>query len=246
MGEGYSTTEGPNRPKPLYCGQFIDKQVRTMSGTTPHALLFTSPGCPHCPGVKAALEILRDEGVIAGLETVSIVDDPARAESLGIRSVPWLQLGEFILTGAQTPQQLRQWAERAASGSIDDYLHHLLSNGELATAENLLAQSPQYLPFLLQLLQSTDAPIQVRMGVSAIIEELEGSPLLQGLLPTLIEMSRHDDHRLRSDACHFLGLTHNPAALPPLQARLDDSNDEVREIASESLELIQSQSASRQ
>ncbi len=209
-----------------------------MPDNTPHALLFTAPGCPHCPGVKAALEKLHKEGVIASLETVSIADAPERAEALGVRSVPWLQLGEFILTGAQTPQQLRQWAERTASGEMSDYLRDLLANGELAATEALLADAPQHLPKLLSLLTVIDTPIQVRMGVSAILEGLEGQPVLQQLLPSLIEMSQHSDHRLRSDACYFLGLSHNPEAITALQERVKDDNDEVREIAAEAIQAI--------
>ncbi len=209
-----------------------------MSAHAPHALLFTTPGCPHCPGIRAALEKLHNEGVISELETISIGDDPARAEALGVRTVPWLQLGEFVLTGAQTPQQLRQWAERASNGDMGDYLHHLLANGELGTANTLLMQSPQYLPTLLSLLDENDTPIQVRLGISAIIEGLEGSESLQNLLPALIEMSQRSDHRLRSDACHFLGLSHSQAALPTLQSRLDDENSEIREIAAEAITMI--------
>lgn len=213
-------------------------QTPAMPDSAPRALLFTAPGCPHCPGVKAALEKLHKEGVISSLETVSITDAPDRAEELGIRSVPWLQLGEFTLTGAQTPQQLRQWAERAASGEMRDYLRDLLANGELAAAEALLSHAPQHLPALLSLLEDADAPIQVRMGVSAIIEGLEGTPALQQLLPALIELSRNRDHRLRSDACYFLGLSHSPDALPTLQAKQDDDNKEVREIAVEAIDMV--------
>jgi thioredoxin-like negative regulator of GroEL len=209
-----------------------------MPDNAPHALLFTAPGCPHCPGVRAALEKLHKEGVISSLQTVSIADAPERAEELGIRSVPWLQLGEFILTGAQTPQQLRQWAERAASGEMSDYLRDLLANGELAAAEVLLSNAPQHLPALLSLLEAADAPMQVRMGVSAIIEALEGTQAVKELLPVLIEMSHHSDHRLRSDACYFLGLSHSTDALPSLNARLDDDSSEVGEIAAEAIAMI--------
>jgi len=212
-----------------------------MSKTeSPAALLFTAPGCPHCPGVKTALEQLRDEGKIASLEVVSVPDDPARAEVLGVRSVPWLRLGEFILTGAQTPQQLRQWAALAAdSAGMRRYLRQLLTNGELAVAETFLLNQPQHLHDLLTLLEEDETPIQVRLGVAAIIEGLEGSEQLASLLPRLIEMSQHTDHRLRSDACHFLGLSHHPQALAALETRIEDDNAEVREIAGESIALLQ-------
>jgi len=207
--------------------------------TTPNALLFTSPGCPHCPGVKAALEKLQQEGVIASLEVLSVVDNQEHAAKLGVRSVPWLQLGEFVLTGAQTPQQLRQWAERAAApGGMTGYLEHLLANGDLAEAESLLERQPQHLGALLPLLTQPESKIQVRLGLGALLEGFEDSSELRELLPQLIELSSHDDHRIRSDACHYLGLSHSEEALPILEVRLDDENEEVREIAADSIALI--------
>lgn len=205
----------------------------------PHALLFTAPGCPHCPGVKAALEKLLAEDLISGLEVVDVSEDQARAAELGVRSVPWLRLGDFILTGAQTPQQLREWAERATGEEgMNSYLQHLLANGELNEAETLLEKSPQHIEGLLPLLGKADTPVQVRIGISAILEGLEGSETLQQLLPALIAMSEDQDHRLRSDACHFLGLSHSPEAEPVLRLRLEDIHAEVREIAAEALETL--------
>lgn len=204
--------------------------------TLPHALLFTAPGCPHCPGVKAALQKLQQEGVIATLALHDISQEAEKAAALGVRSVPWLKLGEFILTGAQSPQQLRQWAERAAHpGGMSGYLAHLLKDGELATAEQFLAAQPQHLHALLPLLEDAESPIQVRIGVSALLEGFEGSAALRGLLPQLIALSEDPDHRLRSDACHFLGLSHDTAAREALQRCTGDDHAEVREIATEAL-----------
>lgn len=205
----------------------------------PKALLFTAPGCPHCPGVKAALEKLQQEGVLASLEVVSVTEYQERAAELGVRSVPWLKLGEFTLTGAQTPQQLRQWAERAAApGGMSGYLEHLLANGELKEAETLLEKQPQHLEALLPLLKDHETKIQVRLGIGALLEGFEDTDALRALLPQLLELSRDDDHRTRSDTCHYLGLSHSEEALPALEARLQDDNEAVREIAAESIELI--------
>jgi glutaredoxin len=205
----------------------------------PHALLFTAQGCPHCPGVKAALQKLLQEGLVAELEVHDISMEPEQAAQLGVRSVPWLQLGEFILTGAQTPHELRQWAERAADpAGMSGYLAHLLKGGELGEAERLLASRPAHLADLLPLLEDEQSPIQVRLGVSALLEGFEGSPSLRELLPRLITMSQHPDHRLRSDACHFLGLSHDEGARKALQQCTEDAHSEVREIATEALAAL--------
>ncbi|MCW8918507.1 MAG: HEAT repeat domain-containing protein [Gammaproteobacteria bacterium] len=207
-----------------------------MSPTAPPALLFTAPGCPHCPGVKAALLKLHEEGVIGTLEVISVTDQPQQAAALGIRTVPWLRLGEFILTGAQRPQQLRRWAERAGDpAAMSDYLSELLATGGLAEAERLLRAQPQQLPALLALLQNEESPIQVRLGVSAILEGFEGDEPLRALLPQLIALSAHPDHRLRSDGCHLLGLSHDEGARAALLRCQHDPHPEVREIATEAL-----------
>ncbi|MEN8171047.1 MAG: HEAT repeat domain-containing protein [Pseudomonadota bacterium] len=207
-----------------------------MPSTTPNALLFTAPGCPHCPGVKAALEKLQQEGILGELQVLNITEQPEKAAQLGVRSVPWIRLGEFILTGAQTPQQLRQWAERATDpAGMSGYLGHLLKDGELAEAEKLLASQPQHLSALLPLLEDEESPIQVRLGVGAILEGLEGKKALRELLPALIVLSEHPDHRLRSDACYYMGLSHDSNVREALLRCQHDNHPEVREIAEEAL-----------
>jgi hypothetical protein len=189
--------------------------------------------------VKASLQKLQEEGLIANLEVANVTEAQARAAELGVRSVPWLRLGEFTLTGAQSPQQLRQWVERAAApGGMSGYLEHLLANGELKEAEALLQRQPQHLATLLPLLGDPEGKIQVRLGVSALFEGFEDSDALRALLPPLVTLSHSEDYRVRSDACHILGLSHSNEALPALQERLEDDNGEVREIAADSIALI--------
>ncbi len=205
----------------------------------PDALLFTAPGCPHCPGVKAALQRLQQEGLIGTLEVVDIAQAGERAAGLGVRSVPWLRLGEYTLTGAQSPQALREWAQKAAGEEgFADYIRELLADGRLGEAEEKLAQAPQRLSELLPLLTDQAAPMNVRLGLGALLEGLAGSAALKTVLPQLGELSTHADHRVRSDACHYLGLTGDSAALEWLRARLDDEHPEVREIAAEAVEAL--------
>lgn len=204
--------------------------------STPSALLFTAPGCPHCPGVKAALEKLLSEGAIASLEVVSISEQPERAAEFNVRSVPWLKLGEFILTGAHSPQALREWAEKARSDSgMTAYLEEMLKDGRLSEAETLLQQQPEHLSALLPLIEDFELPMQVRLGTSALFESFAGSSALQALVSELGRLSEHTDHRVRADACHYLGLSGSGAARSYLHARLNDPHPEVREIAQDTM-----------
>ena len=72
-------------------------------------------------------------------------------------------------------------------------------------------------------------------GVGVIIEEYEGREELRALVPQLGVLTQHQDARVRSDACHYLSLTHDASARPYIEALLDDAHAEVREVAEESL-----------
>lgn len=78
----------------------------------------------------------------------------------------------------------------------------------------------------------------MRAGVNALLEAYSKAPPLQNLLPQLAELTRHTDHRVRADACHLLGLSGSAGARPFLGTCINDSSEEVREIAAESLELL--------
>lgn len=211
-----------------------------MPPTPPDALLFIAPGCPHCPVVLQGLGELVKQGAIGRLEVINVAAHPELAAQRGVRSAPWTRIGAFELEGAQTPQELRRWAELAGSADgISVYLEQLLRDGQLARAEQQLARHPDWLAQLLPLLTKPDMPMQVRIGVGALFEGQAGSAELQALIPALGELSRADDHSLRADACHYLGLSGGAEAVPFLRARLEDENAEVREIAAESLEALQ-------
>jgi thiol-disulfide isomerase/thioredoxin len=210
-----------------------------MPATPPDALLFIAPGCPHCPAVLQALGELVKQGAIGRLEVINVAAHPEQAAALGVRAAPWTRLGPFELEGAQTPQELRRWLELAGNtDGITRYLEQLLRDGQLARAEQQLARHPDWLAQLLPLLTQADTPMQVRVGVGALIEGQDGSAQLQALVPALGELSGAAEHSVRADACHYLGLSGSAEAVPFLQARLEDESGEVREIAGEALEML--------
>jgi hypothetical protein len=210
-----------------------------MSSNAPDALLFITPGCPHCPVVLQGLSELVKSGALGSLEVVNVAERPERAAELGVRSAPWTRIGSYVLQGAQTPAELKAWAARAASGKGDsEYLRELLGSGRLDEAESYVAEEEGRLGGVIPLLEDTEAAIQVRLGAGALIEGRTGTEALRALIPELGRLSAHEDPRIRGDACHYLGLTASEAALPYLEARREDPSEEVREIAAESLETL--------
>jgi thiol-disulfide isomerase/thioredoxin len=204
------------------------------------ALLFLSSHCPHCPAVLAGLSDLVKRGVIGRLEAVNLEVRPESAETYGVRSVPWLRLGPFELTGARTASELETWAKRAdGEGGMADAFHDLLKTGDLQQVLALIAAEPARLSALLPIVGNPEASMNVRLGAGAALEEYAGMPALAVLVPGLGALSRHADARVRADACHYLGLARSEGVRPWLAARLEDEDADVREIAQEALESLE-------
>lgn len=210
-----------------------------MSPTPPDVLLFITPVCAHCPSVLQSASEMVKQALIGKLTVVNIAAHPDEAAEYGVRSAPWLRVGPFTLTGALSPAELKQWAEwaRGDEGTAH-YIEHLLKQGDYKHAVAFVAGDTHRLKALPALVANLEANISVRLGVSALLEAYADTPELRALLPQLAVLSRHDDHRVRADACHLLGLTGSAAARDYVAACLDDDNDEVREIAEEAMDEL--------
>jgi thioredoxin-like negative regulator of GroEL len=210
-----------------------------MSPTPPDALLFITPVCTHCPSVLQSLSELVKQSQIGKLTVVNIAAHPEQAAEYDVRSAPWLRLGAFTLTGAQSIAELRQWAEWASGDEgTAHYIEHLLREGDYKHAQAFIAADTRRLKPLLAIVADPEANIAVRLGVSALLEAYADKPELQALLPQLANLSRHYDHRVRADACHLLGQTGSVAAREYVAACLEDDSDEVREIAEDALQVL--------
>jgi hypothetical protein len=190
--------------------------------------------------VLQGLSELVKEGVIGRLEAVNIEARPEIAREHGVRSVPWLRIGEFELQGLYSVAELRQWATRAGSkAGMAEYYADLLKQGQLSSVISVVKKNPERISTLLLLAEDPDTELTIRIGVSAVIEELAGSEVLQAQLPALLELARDEDPRVRADACHFLALTHSAEALDPLQALTEDPERAVQDVAKDSLQELQ-------
>jgi HEAT repeat protein len=140
-----------------------------------------------------------------------------------------LSLGEF-----------EQWIDLAhRDEGVSNYLSHLLETQRAHRAVTWLKQHPDSIHDLLSLLESPTTAIVVQIGIGVVAEELQGTPLWQSALADLIKLAQSPDAARRADIAHYLGLTHASEAITPLRELLKDENPDVREIASESLALLQ-------
>jgi hypothetical protein len=200
-----------------------------------------APGCAHCPVVLESLGRLLKEGGLGRLEVVNVAAHPEAARAAGTRSVPWTRIGPFELDGLYGPAELAGWARHATAGTgMAEYLAHLIEHRQLDRAVATARREPGALAALLGLAGSLETPMGIRIGISAVVEELQGTAVLRDVLPTLTELAASPEPQVRADAAHFLGLAAADAARPALAALLADPDAAVREIAAESLAALPS------
>lgn len=211
-----------------------------MKRPVPDALLLISPGCPHCGAVLESLSALVKRGDVGTLEIVNLQAHPARAEALGVRSVPWLRIGEFELEGRHSQSELSRWASRSGSreGKMA-YLEEQLAANGLARLETLLAQGSDWLPALVDLLADSRIDLKVRLGADALLETLAEPQALRALQPRLEAMAADPEPRVRIDAAHYLAMTGSDSAARLLESMLEDPDLSVREQAAEALEALE-------
>ena len=206
---------------------------------SPAVIMLMGRQCTYCGPMMQALTELMKAGQIAELRIVNIEHSPELAGRLGVRSVPWLQIGPFELLGSRSKQEMLLWIERASSSAgFNDYLEEVLSEGNLEYANKLIEFYPQALENIIELMAEPEAKINVRLGVGVIIEEMAESVEFKAVVPRLIDYLSSKDARIRGDACHYLSLTRDASHIPLIERLLSDESEEVREIAQDSLDEL--------
>ncbi len=150
------------------------------ANTSPDALFLLGTHCPHCPGMLQGLANLVKAGILGTLKVVNIEQRIDIARELGVRSVPWVRIGSFELEGLHSEQELREWALKAGTDSgMTDWLNDLLSSGNISKPLERVRSDPETMDALLELFTDPDTQLNTRIGISAIMEDLEGTDTLQ-------------------------------------------------------------------
>ncbi len=211
----------------------------TKPGTPPDALMLLGTHCPHCPSVLDGLATLVKAGKIGTLKIINIEQRPDLASELGVRTVPWVRLGAFELEGLHSAKELEKWAENADSeAGMSAWLDELLANGNIGKASRLIQSSPDAIHALLALFADPDVQLNTRIGISAIMEELQDSSKLKNIVDSLGALTRHEDARIRGDACHYLALSGEQQARQFIKPLLQDKDPDTQELAKESLLML--------
>ena len=205
----------------------------------PDASLVIATGCAHCQAVLVALANLVKEGAVGRLEVVNVTVRPEAARGLDIRSLPWLRLGRLEFTGLMRLEELRRWAEQAdTEEGLQAYFLEQLATGQMPAVAAYVRSKPDAVVSLVRLLGDPSSEMQVRLGVDAILEELDDERVAAMAVQVLADLPLSGNARTRADACHALRLTRLPQAVAVLKECLADADGEVRETAEESLQAL--------
>lgn len=212
---------------------------KTGERRAPDALLVIAAGCPHCHAVLMALADLVKEGAVGRLEVVNVTARPEAMRGLDVRSLPWLRLGRLEFTGLLPREELRRWVEQAETeDGLQAYFGERLATGQMAAVAAYVRSKPDTVASLVRLLGDPSSEMQVRLGVDAILEELDDVRLATTAVQVLGDLVLSRNARTRADACYALRLTPVPEAVSILKQCLADTDGEVRETAEESLQAL--------
>jgi thioredoxin-like negative regulator of GroEL len=218
------------------------KNIASPVNSSSSVLMLMGKQCAYCGPMMQILAELMKTGELAELRIVNFEENPELARQLGVRSVPWLQVGPFELQGARSRQEILLWLQRATSfEGMTEYLDEVLAEGNIGYANKLIQRYPRALDNVIALMADPQAKINVRLGVGVIIEEMAESVEFKAVVPLLIDYLSSKDARIRGDACHYLSLTRDATHIPLIERLLSDESEEVREIAQDSLDELREQ-----
>jgi len=113
-----------------------------------------------------------------------------------------------------------------------------MEKGFLENIIDMFKLDESLLPLIIDMIK--DKRVRVRLGATALVEELikqNPKPLMR-LMPDIAELLKDESPTVRGDGANLLGIINHKDALPFLLSAVDDSNDNVREIAQEAIKNI--------
>ncbi len=203
--------------------------------------LFVMPGCPICPQMERLFRQLQQEGKLDELEIVDIARNPERASELGIRSAPSYLVNGVLFSGLKRRSEIEQLLGQDEGGKWRSLLVEELSEGGMQTAREAVLEHEAARQALFDLLGDAETSLVVRIGLSAIIEELAERGLLEAYQPRLLQLAQHDDERIALDGLYYLSMLKTPEAIEALSRVAADETHPLRQQAGE---LLQERDAS--
>ena len=198
--------------------------------------LFVMPGCPVCPQMERLFEQLKQDGQIDELEVIDITRSPERASALGVRSAPSYLVNGALFSGLKTRKDIEDLLQQSTGGKWRSLLSEELSEGGMEAAREAVLKEQAAREALFDLLEDPETPLVVRIGLSAIIEELAEQGSLEPYLPRLLALLDNPDQRIALDGLYYLSMLQAPEAVQALSQIADDDRHPLQQQARELLQ----------
>ena len=215
------------------------KESITKVTTPVEVRVFVSPYCANCPKTVETVTKLVSVNPLISAFIIDVHNFRELAEEYNLKSVPAIIVNnELVLLGTITEEKLSELlVQKDTTHYGRELIRSLIESGLTLKAAGLVCQK-KVREVILELFQEGD--LFTRMGILVIFEEaLEKDPeSIRGMVPQLIELLSHKDHRIRGDMADLLGKIGDPKAIPYLQKLASDPHPEVAEVAADALEML--------
>ncbi len=196
-----------------------------------------APTCPHCARVVGACTRV---AAVRSQILLSVIDVQHFGDlSYSIKSVPAVVVDhQHTSIGPMDEGDLLSiLRDRGSAGFFALSLESMIKANRIDEAAVMMASEPGHAA-LAALMQA--GGFQERLALLMLTEEaLEEDPhCLDGALPALLPLLGSEDASLRGDTADLLGKIGAPGAREALEKLLADPNEDVQEIAQESLESL--------
>lgn len=198
--------------------------------------LYVMKGCSVCPTMERLFQHLQDEGHVGELMVYDLAEHPELAERHGIRSVPFYRINGIGFNGLRDQRELLNLLGSREIDSMAQWITDQLREGRLDEVEQAVLQKVVAREALVQLLESVDTELVVRIGLSAVIEALADQRIFDPYEQRFIELANHAEERIAIDALYYLQLISTPATLARLSQLAESGSGELSDQARELLD----------
>ena len=201
--------------------------------------LFVMHNCQVCPQMERLFQQMHRNGAIDELDIIDIGENPEIAQKLNIRSVPYYLINDFAFYGLKTQNELLRLLQHGQVEKWQEFIKSELSEGQLNEAEKAVIENPPAREAMMLLLDDTQTTLVVRIGLSAIIESVVETGLLNDYESQFIALSSHQDERIAIDAIYYLSLLASKQSLLKLKDIAENGEEDLKHHAEEVLQDLQ-------
>ncbi|MBT3203516.1 MAG: hypothetical protein HOM14_16830 [Gammaproteobacteria bacterium] len=201
--------------------------------------LFVMDNCQICPQMERLFERMHQNGAFNELKIVNIGNHPEVAEKNNIRSVPYYLINDIGFSGLKTQHEIMTLLQQGEVDRWQEFLKSELSEGVLKEAEVAIIENSSAREAMMLLLDDINTTLVVRIGLSAIIETVAESGLLNDYENHFISLASQQDERIAIDAIYYLSLLATKSSLHKLREIAENGAEQLKSHAEEVLQDLE-------